>query len=121
MPEIPPFKLNAAVNYEYDDSLALRAEVVVSDKWSDYDEDNGEQELDAYAVLNLRGTKQFNKNKPFEKVFLIQILITIWEFNFDYCLNFFLSSEIHLTLLQGVSFLNRGAIEIGKIDMLIPE
>ncbi|WP_373028897.1 TonB-dependent receptor [Sulfurovum sp.] len=62
MPEIPPFKLNAAVNYDYDESLALRAEVVVSDTWTDYDEDNGEQELDAYAVLNLRATKQFNKN-----------------------------------------------------------
>jgi iron complex outermembrane receptor protein len=62
MPEIPPFKLNAAVNYEYDDSLALRAEVVVSDTWSDYDEDNGEQELDSYTILNLRATKQFNKN-----------------------------------------------------------
>ena len=62
MPEIPPFKLNGAVNYDYDDSLALRAEVVVSDKWTDYDEDNGEQELDAYAVLNLKGTKKFNKN-----------------------------------------------------------
>ena len=62
MPEIPPFKLNAAVNYDYDDSLALRAEVVVSDTWSKYDDDNGEQELDSYAVLNLRATKQFNKN-----------------------------------------------------------
>jgi iron complex outermembrane receptor protein len=62
MPEISPFKFNGAVNYDYDESLALRAEIVASDAWTDFDEDNGEQELDAYAVLNLRGTKQFGKN-----------------------------------------------------------
>ena len=62
MPEIPPFKFNGAVNYDYDDTLALRAEVIASDEWSNFDADNGEQELDAYAVLNLKGTKKFGKN-----------------------------------------------------------
>ena len=62
MPEIPPFKLNAAVNYDYDDTLKLKAEVIASDSWSDFDFDNGEQELDAYAVVNLKGTKEFGKN-----------------------------------------------------------
>ena len=62
MPEISPFKLNAAVNYDYDESLALRAAVIASDKWTDFDAENGEQELDAYAVLNLKGTKKFAKN-----------------------------------------------------------
>ncbi|UPT77329.1 TonB-dependent receptor [Sulfurovum sp. XGS-02] len=62
MPEIPPFKLNAAVNYDYDDTLKLKAEVIASDRWSDFDFDNGEQELDAYAVVNLKGTKAFGKN-----------------------------------------------------------
>ena len=62
MPEIPPFKFNGAVNYDYDDTLALRAEVIASDEWSNYDADNGEQELDAYAVLNLKGTKKFGKS-----------------------------------------------------------
>ncbi len=62
MPEIPPFKFNGAVNYDYDESLALRAEVIASDEWSDYDADNGEQELDGYAVLNLKGTKKFGKH-----------------------------------------------------------
>jgi iron complex outermembrane receptor protein len=62
MPEIPPFKLNLAANYDYDESLALRAEVIASDDWTDFDGANGEQELDAYAVLNLKGTKQFGKN-----------------------------------------------------------
>ncbi len=62
LPEIPPFKFNAALNYLYDESLTFRAELVASDEWSEYDYDNGEQELDAYAVLNLKGTKQLNKN-----------------------------------------------------------
>ncbi len=62
MPEIPPFKLNAAVNYDWDESLAFRAELIASDKWTDFDAANGEQELDAYTVLNLKGTKQFGDN-----------------------------------------------------------
>jgi len=62
MPEIPPFKFNAAVNYDYDESLTLRAEVIASDSWTDIDWENGEQKLDAYAVLNLKGTKKFGKN-----------------------------------------------------------
>ncbi len=62
MPEIPPFKFNAAVNYDYDDTLNLKAEVIASDSWSDFDLDNGEQKLDAYAVVNLKGTKEFGKN-----------------------------------------------------------
>lgn len=65
MPEIPPFKFNASVNYDYDDTLKLKAEVIASDSWSDFDFDNGEQELDAYAVVNLKGTKEFGKNFEF--------------------------------------------------------
>ncbi len=59
MPEIPPFKLNAAINYAYDETLNFKGEVIVSDTWSDYDADNGEQELDAYAILNLKASKQW--------------------------------------------------------------
>jgi len=58
MPEIPPFKFNAAANYDWDDTLTFRAELVASDSWSDFDEENGEQKLDGYGILNLRGTKQ---------------------------------------------------------------
>jgi iron complex outermembrane receptor protein len=59
MPEIPPFKLNAAANYNWDDTLVFRAELVASSSWSDYDAENGEQELDGYGIVNLRGTKQW--------------------------------------------------------------
>ena len=62
MPEIPPFKVNLAANYDWGESLTLRAEVVGSDEWTNFDAENGEQELDAYVVLNLKGTKKFGKN-----------------------------------------------------------
>jgi iron complex outermembrane receptor protein len=62
MPEIAPLKFNAAANYDWDESLNFRAEVIASDEWTNIDEENGEQELDAYAVLNLKGTKRFAKN-----------------------------------------------------------
>lgn len=57
MPNIPPLKLIAAINYDYDDTLNMRAEVVAADSWSDFDAENGEQELDGYAVLNIKATK----------------------------------------------------------------
>ena len=62
MPEIPPLKFNLAANYDYDDSLMLKAEVVGSDRWKDYDEENGEQALGGYTIVNLKATKTFKKN-----------------------------------------------------------
>lgn len=59
LPEIPPVKLNLAANYDYDDSLSFKAEVIAAGEWNDVDTDNGEQPLDAYAVLNLKATKTF--------------------------------------------------------------
>ncbi|PHS41037.1 MAG: TonB-dependent receptor [Sulfurovum sp.] len=59
MPEIAPFKVNAAMNYDYDSSLAFRAEVVAADRWDDFDYENGEQELAGYGILNLKATKAF--------------------------------------------------------------
>jgi len=59
MPEIPPFKFNAAANYDFDETLSVRAEVIASDSWTNYDGENGEQELDAYGILNLKGSKQW--------------------------------------------------------------
>jgi len=57
MPEIPPFKFNAAANYDFDETLSVRAEVIASDAWTNFDAENGEQELDAYGILNLKGSK----------------------------------------------------------------
>ena len=65
MPEIPPFKFNLAANYAFDESLTLRAEVVGSDSWSDFDTENGEQALDSYTILNLKAMKSFGENLEF--------------------------------------------------------
>ena len=59
MPEIPPFKFNAAANYDFDETLSVRAELIASDAWTNFDYENGEQELDAYGILNLKGSKQW--------------------------------------------------------------
>ena len=39
--------------------------MLAADSWSDFDAENGEQALDAYAVLNLKTIKQFGKNVEF--------------------------------------------------------
>ena len=65
MPDIPPFKVNAAVNYDYDESLQFKAEVIAADTWDAIDDENGEQKIDAYAVFNLRATKRFTKGFEF--------------------------------------------------------
>ncbi len=62
MPEIPPFKVNLAANYDWDESLSFRAQVIASDSWDEIDAENGEQKLDAYTILNLRATKSFGEN-----------------------------------------------------------
>ncbi len=59
MPEIPPMKLVAGINFEEPDDYLLRAEVVAASAWKDYDADNGEQYLPGYAVVNLKGSKTF--------------------------------------------------------------
>jgi iron complex outermembrane receptor protein len=62
LPEIPPLKLNLALNYAYDETLSFKAEGIYGAKWNHYDADNGEQPLKSYTVVNLKGTKQFGKN-----------------------------------------------------------
>jgi len=61
LPSIPPVKLNLGANYDYDDSLSLRAELVASGKWTHYDADNGEQAISGWGVVNLKASKDFAK------------------------------------------------------------
>ena len=61
LPSIPPIKANVGINYDYDSSLSFKAEVVASGKWSKYDSDNGEQEIDSWNVVNLKASKDFYK------------------------------------------------------------
>jgi iron complex outermembrane receptor protein len=62
MPEIPPLKFNAAVNYDWDETFNLRAEFVASAAWTNFDEENGEQQLPGYGIVNLKATKTFAEN-----------------------------------------------------------
>ncbi len=61
LPSIPPIKANIAINYDYNDTLSLKAEVVASGKWSKYDIDNGEQSISGWDVLNLKASKDIYK------------------------------------------------------------
>ncbi len=59
--EIPPLKTNLALNYEIDKSK-YTAEVVAVDRWDSYDSSAKEQELDGYALFNLKYSNQLHKN-----------------------------------------------------------
>ncbi len=61
LPSIPPVKANIGINYDYDSTLSMKAELVASGKWSKYDKDNGEQGLDSWSVVNLKASKDFYK------------------------------------------------------------
>lgn len=62
LPDIAPLKMNIALNYDYTPDTSFRAEVVAADTWDNYDASNGEVELDSYAVLNLKATKEYKNN-----------------------------------------------------------
>ncbi len=60
--DIPPLKGNAALNWNYSGDSMATAEVVAADKWRNIDDENGEQVLDAWAVLNLKIDHRFSRN-----------------------------------------------------------
>lgn len=61
---ITPMKLNLGLNYDYMSNGTAKMEVVAADTWDNYDADNGEQEIDSYAILNLKA--RHNLSKHFE-------------------------------------------------------
>jgi iron complex outermembrane receptor protein len=63
--DIAPLRGKVALNYEYKNASVATIEVQASDKWSDYDEDNDEQEIDAWATLNMKVKHAVNKNFDF--------------------------------------------------------
>jgi len=63
--DMAPLRGNLVANYEYSNNSFVSAEVRASDKWADYDEDNGEQEIDAWAIVNLKVKHAINKNFDF--------------------------------------------------------
>lgn len=57
--DIPPLKGNLALNYVYSGANTATLELVAADKWSDFDDDNGEQELDGWSTLNIKIDHRF--------------------------------------------------------------
>jgi len=51
--EIPPLKVNAALNYDTE-MTSSKIEFIAADDWSDFDSENGEQALAGYAIFNLK-------------------------------------------------------------------
>jgi iron complex outermembrane receptor protein len=59
--DITPLKINVALNYDIDDSLSTKIELVHVNSWNKYDDDNGEQYLQGYNIINIKAKKEFNK------------------------------------------------------------
>lgn len=57
--EIPPLKGNVALNYVYYQESTATVEFVGADAWTNYDADNGEQELASWGVMNLKVDHKF--------------------------------------------------------------
>jgi len=60
--DITPLKINVALNYDIDDTLSSKIELIHANSWNNYDSDNGEQKLPSYNVINIKAKKNFNKN-----------------------------------------------------------
>ncbi len=60
--EVPPMKGNIGLTWSYQPGSEAMAEIVTADSWTDYDADNGEQELDSWAVMNIKVKHRFNDN-----------------------------------------------------------
>lgn len=63
--DIAPLRGNIKATYEYQANSTASLELQASDKWRDIDSDNGEQELDAWAILNFKLKHQINKKFDF--------------------------------------------------------
>ncbi len=59
--DIAPLRGNIAANYEYMNDSIATLEVQASSAWEDIDSDNGEQELDAWNILNFKVNHAFSK------------------------------------------------------------
>ena len=63
--DMAPLRGNIALNYEYMNNSTATLDVQVSDKWSDIDSVNAEQELDAWTIVNLKAKHAVNKQFDF--------------------------------------------------------
>lgn len=60
--EIPPAKVNIALNYDYSYRNTASIELVAADAWKHFDSDNGEQAISGYGVINVRVKHDVTKN-----------------------------------------------------------
>jgi len=58
--EITPLKLNTSVTYDYDEDGDLELSFVAGSRWDSVDEENGEQILAGYGVVNFKTTREFD-------------------------------------------------------------
>lgn len=61
--EIPPMKLNVALNFDYSHRNTASIALLAVDDWDNFDSDNGEQAISGYGIINVKVrhavTKQF--------------------------------------------------------------
>ena len=77
--DIAPLRGDIKVSYEYAKDSTASVELKASDKWNNIDSDNGEQELNSWAVVNLKLKHAVNKkfnftlgvNNLFDKTYII--------------------------------------------------
>lgn len=60
--DISPLKVNLALNYDFDDTLSTKVELIHAEAWKEYDKDNGEQYLPSYNVVNIKADKEFGED-----------------------------------------------------------
>ncbi|SHO81457.1 TonB-dependent receptor [hydrothermal vent metagenome] len=58
--DITPLKLNASVTYDYDENGDMELSFVAGSRWDSVDEENGEQVLAGYGVVNFKTTREFD-------------------------------------------------------------
>lgn len=63
--DMAPLRTKFAANYEYGYDSIATVEVIASDKWSEYDAQNGEQELAAWSILNMKVKHALNREFDF--------------------------------------------------------
>ena len=63
--DMAPLRGNIALNYEYMNNSIATFEVQASDTWDKFDSENGEQELDAWSIVNLKAKHAVNKQFDF--------------------------------------------------------
>ena len=63
--DMAPLRGNIACNYEYANNSIATLEVRASDRWTDIDEENGEQVIAGWAILNAKVKHAVNKKFDF--------------------------------------------------------